>query len=101
MNSFQVEFQHALLVADRDRKKIREVLRKTCIERRKISLLLDEIWKRFREKVIELVDIDFPHLWGHFRDGVLRVCDEVCGKKNGRRCKEDTLWWKEDVKEAV
>ena len=42
------EFLHALAVADIDRKKIRNVVRKTRFERRKISLLKDEkIRKRF------------------------------------------------------
>ena len=34
-------------------------------------------------------------------DGVLKECDEVCGKKRGRRSKGDTWWWNEEVKEAV
>ena len=39
------EFQHALVVADMDKKKIRNVMRKTCSERRKIALLKDvQIW---------------------------------------------------------
>ena len=33
------EFQHAIVIADIDRKEIRKVVRKTCVERRKISLL--------------------------------------------------------------
>ena len=37
------------------------------------------------EKVIELVDVGAPNLWGHFMDGVLEACDEVCGKKSGRK----------------
>ena len=41
------------------------------------------------------------NLWGHFKDGVLRACDEVCGKKRGMRGKGDTWWWNERVKEAV
>ena len=40
-----------------------------------------------------------PNLWEHFKDGVLKACDEVCWKK--RRSKGDTLWWKKEVKEAV
>ena len=41
-------FQHALMVADIDKKKIRNVERKTCIERRKIRLLNDvKTRKRF------------------------------------------------------
>ena len=31
------EFQHSLVVADIDKKKIRKVVRKTCAERRKIT----------------------------------------------------------------
>ena len=42
------EFQHALVIADIDGKKIRNVVRKTCTERRMISLLKDlKIRKRF------------------------------------------------------
>ena len=47
---------------------------------------------RFEEKVTKLVDVGVPNLWGHFKDGVLVACDEVCGKKSGRRSKGDT-WW--------
>ena len=35
------EFQHALVVANIDKTKIRNVVRETCDERRKISLLKD------------------------------------------------------------
>ena len=34
-------------------------------------------------------------------DGVIKACDEVCGKKRGRRSKGDTWWWNKEVKEAV
>ena len=34
--------------------------------------------------MIKLVDVEVPNLWGHFKDGVLKACDEVCGKKRGR-----------------
>ena len=40
-----------------------------------------------------------PNLWGHFKNGVLRACDEVYWKKRGRRSKGDTWWWNEEVKE--
>ena len=41
---------------DVDKKKIREIMRMSCAERRKISLLKDvKIKKQFEEKVIELV----------------------------------------------
>ena len=45
-----------------DIKKIGNVLRKTCIESRKISLLKDEIRKQFEEEVIELADNGLPNL---------------------------------------
>ena len=42
------EFQHALMAADIDKRDIWNVVGKTCIERRKISLLKDvKIRKRF------------------------------------------------------
>ena len=42
------ESQHALVIADIDEKKIRKIVKKTCAERRKISLLNDvKIRKRF------------------------------------------------------
>ena len=45
------EIQYALVVVDIHQKKIRNVVRKTCIERRKISWLNDvKIRKRFEEK---------------------------------------------------
>ena len=42
------EFQHALVIADIDKRKIRKVVRRTCAERRKITLLKDvKIRKQF------------------------------------------------------
>ena len=40
-------------------------------------------------------------MWKCFKEGVLKTCDEVCGKKKGRRDQVDTWWWNEDVKEAI
>ena len=42
-----------------------------------------------------------PNLWGHFNDGALKACNEVCGKNKERMSKGDTLWWNEEVREAV
>ena len=78
------EHQHASVIADIDKRKIGKVVRKTCADRTKISLLKDvKIRKRFEEKVTKLVDVGVPNLWGHLKDGVLKACDEVCGKKRG------------------
>ena len=57
------EFQHALVIADTDKRKIRKVVRKTCADRRKITLLKDvKIRNQFEEKVTELVDVGVPNL---------------------------------------
>ena len=40
------------------------------------------------------------NLWGHFKDGFFKSCDDVCGKKSGRRSKADTWWWNEEVKDV-
>ena len=52
------------MVAYIDRKKIWNVVRKTCTERRMVSLLKDvKIRKQFEEKAIKLDDIGTPNLW--------------------------------------
>ena len=82
-----------------DKKNIRNVVINTRIERGKVSLWKDDVRKRFEEKVNEIVDV--PNLWRHFKDGVLRVCDESCGKKRGRGSKGDTWWWNEEMKKLI
>ena len=90
------------MIADIDKRRIRKVVRKTCVGRRKITLLKDvKIRKQLEEKVTNLVDIGEPNLWGLFKDRVLEACDEVCGKKMWRRSKGDTWWRNEEVKEVV
>ena len=32
---------------------------------------------------------------------MLKACDEVCGKKKGRRDQGDTWWWNEDMKKGI
>ena len=56
---------------------------------------------KFQERVWELVDVDAPNLWNTFKNSMLQACDEVCGKKNGRRNHGDTWWWNEEVKKAI
>ena len=41
MKTIPGDFQYVLVVADMDNKKIKNVVRKTCIEKRKIGLLKD------------------------------------------------------------
>ena len=40
---------------------------------------------RFEKRVKELVNADAPDLWTTFKGGVLKACDELCGKKKSRR----------------
>ena len=61
MKAIPGEFEHSLVATDIDKKKIWKVVKKACDERRKISLLKDvKIRKRFKEKVIKLVDVGAP-----------------------------------------
>ena len=51
VKAISLEFQHALVVADIDKRKIRNVVRNTYSERRRTNLLKDlMIRKRFEEK---------------------------------------------------
>ena len=50
-------------------------------------------------RVRELVDA--PNLRNTFKNSMLQACDEVCRKKKGRKNHGDTLWWNEEVKEAI
>ena len=54
----------------------------------------------FEKRVKELVSTDAPDLWKTFKDGVLKACDEVCGKKS-RRDRGDMCWWNEEVKDTI
>ena len=57
MKAISGEVQHALVIADIYKKKIRNVVRKSHIERSEISLMEDEkISKRLEENVIKLVE---------------------------------------------
>ena len=84
MKAIPEAFQHALVIADIYKRIIRNVVRKTCVARRKITLLKDmKIGKRFEERVTKLVDVGAPDLWGHFKDLVLKACDELYWKERG------------------
>jgi hypothetical protein len=74
-------------------------VRKDKVERWKLKE--EETRARFEEKVGELVSLDAPDLWSCFKEGALKACDEVCGKKKGRRDRGDTWWWNPEVKEAI
>ena len=92
------ELQHRMVVVDLDKK----VVRKERIIRRKIwKLNENQARVRFEKTVKELVSTDAPDLWKTFKDGVLKACDELCGKKKSRRDQGDMWWWNEEVKDTI
>ena len=87
------ELQHRLVVTDLVKKKVKKVVRKKSIERRKIWKLKEgDTRAKFEGRVGGLVSADATDLWKCFKEGVLKACDELCGKKKGRRDQGDT-WW--------
>ena len=80
------ELQHRLVITDLVKKKVKKVARKKAIERRKVwKLKEDDTRARFEGRVGELVSADAADLWKCLKEGMLKACDEVCGKKKGRR----------------
>ena len=47
------------------------------------------------------MDIDSKDLWGSYKNGVLKACDELCGKTKARGDQGNTWWWNEQVKDAM
>ena len=47
---------------------------------------------------VELVDTEAVDLWESYKNGVLKSCDELCGKTKEQG---NTWWWNEQVKEAI
>ena len=35
-----------------------------------------------------MVDVDAANLWNTFKNSMLQACDEICGKKKGRKTME-------------
>ena len=80
------EIQHSLVVVDLDKKVLKKIVRTQRIIRRKIWKLNENQTRvKFEKRVKEPVSTDAPDLWKTFKDGVLKACDEVCGKKKSRR----------------
>ena len=69
---------HILMLYIINKRKIKKVVRKTCAERRKITLLkVVKIRKWLEDKVTKLVEVGVQNFLGHFKYGVLKACDEV------------------------
>ena len=56
---------------------------------------------RFKKRVKELVSTNAPDLWKTFRDGVLKACYELCGKKKSRTDQGDLWWYNQEVKDTT
>ena len=59
-----------------------------------------KIRKQHKETIFKLVDVGAPNLWVNFKDEDLKACDEVCGKKRGRKSKGDTRWQNKELKKT-
>ena len=95
------ELQHRLVVVDLDKKILKKGVRKDRIIRRKIWKLNENRTRvRFEKRVKEQVNADAPDLWKTFKDGVLKACDEVWGKKS-RRDQGGMWWWNDEVKDTI
>ena len=53
------------------------------------------------QRVVDIVDTEAVDLWESYKNGVLKTCNELCGKTKGRRNHGNTWWWNEQVKEAI
>ena len=41
--------------------------------------------ENFKDKVKELINTEAKDLWSSFRDGVLEVCEKLCGRRKRKR----------------
>ena len=96
------ELQHRLLVANVDKRKLNTVA-KTDSRVKCMVWTLNErkMQEKFEKKVEELVDVETTNLWESFRDGVLKACNGLCGKKKVRKNGVNKWWWNEEVRNAV
>ena len=75
-------WQHRLLVAEVDERKLNNVVKKESRVKCMVwKFKKREMQEKFKRKVEELVDVETTNLREFFRDGILTACDELCGKK--------------------
>ena len=89
------------MVVDLDKKALKRVGKERIIRRKIWKLNENRTKVRFEKRVKELVSTDAPDLWKTARDGVLKACDELCGKKKSRRDQGDMWWWNEEIKDII
>ena len=96
------ELQHRLVVVDVEERKLKKSVKKSKRVRWRVWKLQEkEIKEEFERRVVELVDAEAVDLWESCKNGVLKACDDLCGKTKGRRDQGNTWWWNKLVKEAI
>ena len=60
-----------------------------------------EMQEKFERRVEELADVKTTNLWKFFIDGVVKACDELCGKKKVGKTGGNKWWWNEEVRNAI
>ena len=97
-----LELQHRLLVVDVDKRKLNKVVKKKSRAKRMVWKLKErEMQEKLERRVEELVDVETTNLWESSGDGVLKACDELCGKKKVRKNGRNKWWWNEDVRNSI
>ena len=74
-----------------------KVVKKESRVKRMVWKLNGREMQKLERKVEELVDVETTNLWEPFIDGVLKVCDELCGKKD-RKNAGNKWWWNAKVR---
>ena len=96
------ELQHRLVVVDVEERKLKKSVKKSKRVRWRVWKLQEkEIKEEFERRIVELVDAEAVDLWESYKNGILKTCDDLCGKTKGRRDQGNTWWWNKQVKEAI
>ena len=89
-------------MVDVEEQKLKKSVKKSKRVRWRVWKLKEkEIKEKFEERIRKLVDIDSKDLWGSYKNGVLKACDELCGKTKTRGDQGNTWWWNKQVKDAI
>ena len=82
------ELQHRLVVVDVEERKLRKSGKKSEMVRWRVWKLKEKkIKEEFAQRVMDTEAVD---LWESYKNGVLKACDELCGKTKGRRDQGNT-----------
>ena len=96
------KLQYPLLVADVDKRKLNKVVMKESRVKCMVwKLRQKEMQEKFERRVEELADVKTTNLLKFFIDGVVKACDELCGKKKVRKTGGNKWWWNEKVRNAI